>query len=49
MKPFSIAGIQMRTTTAQANVEAMKTKLDLLMAIYPWVDMVMFSELCAYG
>jgi len=49
MKPFSIAGIQMRTTTAHANVEAMKTKLDLLMAIYPWVDMVMFSELCAYG
>ena len=24
-------------------------KLDLLMNIYPWVDMVMFSELCAYG
>jgi predicted amidohydrolase len=49
MKPFSIAGIQMRTTTAHSNVEAMKSKLDLLMAIYPWVDMVMFSELCAYG
>ena len=49
MKPFSIAGIQMRTTTAHANVEAMKSKLDLLMAIYPWVDLVLFSELCAYG
>ena len=49
MKPFSIAGIQMRTSSAVPNVEAMKTKLDLLMAIYPWVDMVMFSELCAYG
>ncbi|MBP6572916.1 MAG: carbon-nitrogen hydrolase family protein, partial [Flavobacteriales bacterium] len=49
MKPFSIAGIQMRTSTAFPNVEAMKTKLDLLMTIYPWVDMVMFSELCAYG
>lgn len=49
MKPFSIAGIQMRTSAAYPNVEAMKTKLDLLMAIYPWVDMVLFSELCAYG
>ena len=49
MKPFSIAGIQMRTSSAVPNVEAMKTKLDLLMAIYPWVDMVMFSELCAFG
>ncbi|MBK8225726.1 MAG: carbon-nitrogen hydrolase family protein [Flavobacteriales bacterium] len=49
MKPFSIAGIQMRVGSAHSNVEAMKTKLDLLMAIYPWVDMVLFSELCAYG
>lgn len=49
MKPFSIAGIQMRTSAAYPNVEAMKTKLDLLMNIYPWVDMVLFSELCAYG
>ncbi|MCB9182584.1 MAG: carbon-nitrogen hydrolase family protein [Flavobacteriales bacterium] len=49
MKPFSIAGIQMRTSAAYPNVEAMKTKLELLMAIYPWVDMVLFSELCAYG
>lgn len=49
MKPFSIAGIQMRSSTAHSNVDAMKLKLDLLMNIYPWVDMVMFSELCAYG
>lgn len=49
MKPFSIAGIQMRTSSAHSNVEAMKLKLDLLMNIYPWVDMVLFSELCAYG
>ena len=49
MKPFSIAGIQMRTSAANSNVEAMKLKLDLLMNIYPWVDMVLFSELCAYG
>jgi predicted amidohydrolase len=49
MKPFSIAGVQMRSSASVSNVEAMKLKLDILMNIYPWVDMVMFSELCAYG
>lgn len=49
MKPFSIAGIQMRVSASHSNVEAMKLKLDILMNIYPWVDMVVFSELCAHG
>lgn len=49
MKPFSIAGIQMRVSASFSNVEAMKLKMDILMNIYPWVDMVVFSELCAYG
>ena len=49
MKPFSIAGVQMRISASTPNVEAMKLKLDILMNLYPWVDMVMFSELCAYG
>lgn len=49
MKPFSIAGIQMRVSASYSNVEAMKLKLDILMNIYPWVDLVMFSELAAYG
>jgi predicted amidohydrolase len=49
MKPFSIAGIQMRVSASYSNVEAMKLKLNILMNLYPWVDMVVFSELCAYG
>ncbi|MBX2982543.1 MAG: carbon-nitrogen hydrolase family protein [Flavobacteriales bacterium] len=49
MKPFCIAGIQMRVSASYSNVEAMKLKLNILMNIYPWVDMVVFSELCAYG
>lgn len=49
MKPFSIAGVQMRVNASAPNVEAMKLKLDILMNLYPWVDLVMFSELCAYG
>ena len=49
MKPFSIAGIQMRVSASYSNVEAMKLKLNILMNLYPWVDMVVYSELCAFG
>ncbi len=46
MKPFAIAGIQMRVAATHSNVEAMKVKLDILMNLYPWVQMVVYSELC---
>lgn len=49
MKPFAIAGIQMKVSATYPNVEMMKLKLDITMNLYPWVDMVVFSELCAYG
>ncbi|MEQ9188289.1 MAG: carbon-nitrogen hydrolase family protein, partial [Cryomorphaceae bacterium] len=49
MKNFAIAGVQMRVNGAHSNVPMMKYKLDLLMSIYPWVQMVMFSELCVRG
>lgn len=39
----------MRVSASYSNVEAMKMKLNILMNIYPWVDMVVYSELCAYG
>ncbi len=49
MVPFTIAGIQMHVSATQPNVEMMKTKLDIAMHLYPSVQMVLFSELCAYG
>lgn len=49
MRPFSIAGIQMNVSAAHSNVEMMRFKLDVLMSIYPWVQMVMFSELSVHG
>jgi predicted amidohydrolase len=49
MKPFAIAGIQMKVTATHTNVPLMKLKLDIAMNIYPWIDMVVFSELCAFG
>ncbi len=49
MKPFAIAGIQMNISATHSNVEMMKLKLDITMNLYPWVEMVVFSELCGYG
>lgn len=49
MKPFAIAGIQMKVSAVASNVEMMKLKIDITMNLYPWVEMIMFSELCAFG
>lgn len=49
MKPFAIAGIQMNVSAVVPNVELMKLKLEITMNLYPWIEMVVFSELCAYG
>lgn len=39
----------MKVPATYSNVEMMKVKLNILMNLYPWVDMVLFSELCAFG
>lgn len=49
MTPFSIAGVQMHVTANHENVTAMLHRIDLVMARFPWVQMIMFSELAAYG
>ena len=48
MTPFSIAGIQMYISTDN-NIEMMRHRLALLMHLYPWVQMVVFSELAPLG
>jgi len=49
MRPFAIAGIQMKVSAVASNVPMMKVKLDIAMSLYPWVEMVVFSELNGYG
>ena len=49
MTPFAIAGIQMHVSALQENVGAMEQRLDILMARFPWVQMVVFSELAPHG
>ena len=48
MAKFAIAGIQMHLGMRN-NLEDMARRLDLLMYLYPWVEMVVFSELAAHG
>lgn len=48
MTHFAIAGIQM-PIGIQNNITAMRQRLDVLMHVYPWVEMVVFSELAAHG
>lgn len=49
MTPFAIAGIQMYVNAVQSNVDAMIHRLDVLMARFPWTQMVVFSELAPFG
>ncbi len=49
MTPFAIAGIQMHVSAFHSNVEAMRHRLDMLMARFPWTQMAVFSELAAFG
>ena len=49
MTPFAIAGVQMHVSALHPNVEAMRHRLDILMARFPWTQMVLFSELAPYG
>lgn len=39
----------MKVSAVLSNVEMMKLKLNIAMNLYPWVEMVVFSELAAYG
>ncbi len=49
MTPFAIAGVQMHVAAVHSNVEGMIHRLDILMARFPWTQMVLFSELAPYG
>ena len=49
MTPFAIAGVQMHVGATHSNVEGMRHRLDVLMARFPWTQMVLFSELAPFG
>lgn len=49
MKPFAIAGMQLQLSGAGHNLAHMQARLDYLMHLFPWVQMVVYSELAAHG
>ena len=49
MTPFAVAGIQMTVSAEVENIAAMSKRLGHLMHRFPWVQMVLFSELAAFG
>ena len=49
MKPFAIAGIQMYVSALHENVTRFCQKVETLMHVHPWIQMVMTSELAVHG
>jgi deaminated glutathione amidase len=49
MTPFAVAGIQMAVSAETENITAMGKRLSHLLHRFPWVQMVLFSELAAFG
>ena len=48
MSYFAIAAVQMRIGFG-SNVDAMLSRIDAIAALYPWVQMIVFSELAPHG
>jgi deaminated glutathione amidase len=48
MNHFAIAGIQMQIGMTN-NIPHLKSRIEILMHLYPWVEMVVLSELAPYG
>lgn len=49
MREIGIAGVQMQLGTTPANIDLMRRRLDGLLRVFPWVEMVLFSELAPCG
>lgn len=48
MTPFGIAGIQMELIHG-SNLDAIEHKINTVVSLYPWVEMIVLSELAPYG
>jgi predicted amidohydrolase len=46
---FAIAGVQQRLSAVEQNVSRMEERVGVLMNVYPWVQMIVFSELAPFG
>ena len=49
MRPFAIAGLQLNISGRKSNLDHICDRIEMLMLLYPWVQMVLVSELATYG
>jgi predicted amidohydrolase len=49
MTPYAIAGLQLELGAGTDNLPHIRARLGYLMAVFPWVQMVMISELATFG
>ncbi len=49
MRPFAIAGLQLNISGRQSNLDHICDRIEMLMHLYPWVQMVLASELATFG
>ena len=49
MTPFAIAGVQMHVAAVNENVTALTKHVEVTLARFPWVQMIVFSELAPFG
>jgi predicted amidohydrolase len=47
--PLAVCGVQQHLSAIHSNVPLIGARLDALMSVYPWVQMVVFSELAGHG
>ena len=49
MRPYAIAGLQLHVSGQQSNLDHICDRIEMLMILYPWVQMVVLSELATFG
>lgn len=49
MRPFAIAGLQLNVSGRRSNLDHISDRIEMLMHLYPWVQMVVVSELATFG
>lgn len=49
MRPFALAGLQLNVSGRQSNLNHICDRIEMLMHLYPWVQMVVVSELATFG
>ncbi|MFG0259793.1 MAG: carbon-nitrogen hydrolase family protein [Phycisphaerales bacterium JB041] len=49
MRPFAVAGLQLNISGRKSNYAHITDRIEMLMHLYPWVQMVVVSELATFG